>query len=97
KYLRFTGSDGNINIPPDTFAADNELWGEIEGGAKTFVAGAGVTLRTPVGQGLVAPTGSRFIVKFKDANDALVTIIKPYTSTIPDASTTERGIVELAT
>ena len=100
--LAFTGSSGNVTIPPDTFIPGVPrqqmlIEGEIEGGSKTFVAGTGVTLRYPDGQGLVAPTGSRFIVRFKSANDALVTIIKPYTSTVPNASTTERGIIEQAT
>lgn len=97
RYTRFTGDAGNITVPPDTFTSRNVVIGEIEGGAKTFVAGTGVTLRYPDGQGLVAPTGSRFIIKFKSPNDALVTIIKPYTSTVPNSSTTQRGIIEQAT
>src|SRR5690606_19710249 len=97
KYIRFTGGPGNATIEENTFLTGMSIDGEIEGGAKTFVAGSGVTLRFPEGQGLSAPTGSRFIIRFKSPNDALVTIIKPYTSTIPNASTTQRGIIEQAT
>lgn len=84
KYIRATGTSnsGTFVINKDIFIdKDSELEGELEFGQKTFVAGEDVTLRFPEGQGLIAPTGSRFIVKFKSPNDALVTIIKPYTTT----------------
>lgn len=95
--LTATTGSGNTTVPQSIFEEGDEVIGEVSGSAKTFVAGTGVTLRYPEGQGLTAPTGSRFIVKFKSPNDALVTIIKPYTTTAPNASTTQRGIIEQAT
>lgn len=82
RFVRFTAvNPGSATIPPDEFEADDELQGEIEGGAKTFVAGAGVTLRYPEGGTNVAPTNSRFFIKFKSPNDAQLTIVP---STVPE-------------
>lgn len=74
-YIRFTGVEGSSSIEDGRFEAGDELQGEIEGGAKTFVAGAGVTLRYPAGGTNVAPTNSRFFIKFKSPNDAQLTIV----------------------
>lgn len=80
-YIRLTGGSGNAVVDQDIFYLGTELQGEIEGGAKTFVAGDGVTLRYPAGGTNVAPTNSRFFIKFKSPNDAQLTIVP---STIPE-------------
>ncbi len=87
-YRRYTGAAGTTTINADVHSAGDEHWGEIEGGDRTFVAGTGVTLRYPAGQGLVAPTGSKYIIKFKSPNDALVTIIKAYATTFTSLTDT---------
>lgn len=78
RYNQFTGTSATFKniVPPDIFDSGDIIQGEIEGGQRTFEAGSGVTLRYPTSQGLVAPTGARFTIKFKSANNALVTIIK---------------------
>lgn len=81
RYNAFTGASGNLTIVNNRFEEGDELQGEIEGGAKTFVAGAGVTLRYPSGGTNVAPTNSRFFIKFKSPNDAQLTIVP---SVIPE-------------
>src|SRR5690606_28829064 len=46
RYIRFTpATPGTATIQQNTFKSTDVLIGEIEGGAKTFVAGTGVTLR----------------------------------------------------
>lgn len=72
-YTRFTGAAGNITVPADVFASRNEVFGEVEGGAKTFVAAAGVTLRFKDGFQPVIPPNGRFLLRFKSANDVLLT------------------------
>lgn len=72
-YVRYTGLSGNLTVPPNVFSENMEVVGEVEGGAKTFVAGAGVTIRTPTGFDPIVVTNGRFLLKFKSANDCLLT------------------------
>lgn len=72
-YIASTAS-GLIRVDKDSFPADQEIIGEMEIGSREFTAAEGVTLRYPSAQGLIAPEGSRFSIKFKTPNDALVTI-----------------------
>lgn len=74
KYLRGTSaSTGNWTIDPDVFVERDELIGEIEGAERTFIGGIGVTIRTPNGFDPIVVTNGRFRIKFKTANDCLLT------------------------
>lgn len=93
RYTVFTGGAGNAVVTASRFVANKELNGEVQGGDKTFIGTSGMTLR---GGNLIAQSGQRFSVKFYTPTDALVTIYGG-TPTVPNASTTQRGIIEQAT
>lgn len=71
-YLRFSGATGDLTVPDAVFASGDEIEGEVEGGAKTIIAGAGVTLRYDTNYLPIVSKNGRFNIKFKAANNAVL-------------------------
>lgn len=96
-YVIFTGStSGNANILAGRFQQYDELVGENQGAPKTVNPDAGITVRA-VNNSLIIPTNSKYHIRFNTATEAILTVTPDVTSSVPNASTTQRGIIEQAT
>lgn len=88
RYTVFTGGAGNAVVTASRFVTNKELNGEVQGGAKTFIPTAGMTLR---GSNLIAQDGQRFSVKFYSPTDALVTVYSARSASSSDTATVASG------